>query len=200
VDEDACMKLPLTLFTFSIVLLNSLLAEAEFKPSQLENLVKQAGSRTVWSGESGRIESSESRAVVTAMVVEDRAKASRVRGVRIDFSGRDLKATIYVDDSGLKTVKTALDEITRGMELSGYGDGGTRSSTLLHIGSCDYRDNPTAHPFTAVYYIDPGIQGLKLFPLNQGEFNFPNRKPAQLSAALRRAMDELAFAVANSNN
>lgn len=75
-------------------------------PASFAAFARQPQARVVWSTEIGRLESRDSHALVTALLIEDSSKPSeRMRGVRIDFSWADMKSTIYVRESLLQQEK-----------------------------------------------------------------------------------------------
>jgi hypothetical protein len=78
------------------------------RPTPLEAFAKQSTSRVAWSSEAGRIDSKEGHAVITALVVEDRAQPpDRLRGVRIDLADQDGKDQVYLGEETLPAFKKA---------------------------------------------------------------------------------------------
>jgi hypothetical protein len=99
----------------------------ELAPSPLEAFAARATATVVWSKLIGRLESPESRAIVTALIVEDATTTPRVmRGLRIDLAHigappscnwnyvawrimcKRANAAVYVDEGRLEEVRSML--------------------------------------------------------------------------------------------
>lgn len=108
------------------------------QPTPLEAFARQPATHIAWSKEVGRFDSGEGHAVVTALILEDKAQGPhRMRGVRIDLSNQDSEDEVYLGEETLGTFKSALDEISRNIPESrdnardGLVTGGTS-----YLGSC----------------------------------------------------------------
>ena len=159
------------------------------KASSLEVLARQPGAYVTWSKEVGHLESGESNAVVTALVVEDSAqRGQRMRGVRIDLWRPDWKSTLYVEESLLQPLKTAFDQLTLDIERDLFSNG----TGMGFIGSCVFRNNPHVYPLEADYYYSgPNSPALRVFGPKREQIMFPGLMPSDLSKLLGSAIDEL---------
>jgi len=155
------------------------------KPS-LEDLARRPGARVIRSKEVAHLESSESHAVVTTLVVEDSAQEGRwMRGVRVDLLRPYWKRTLYIEESSLQALKRIFDQLTLDIERvllfrpTGYG----------YVGSCEFRDTPGLYPLAADF--DLSWPALRVFGPNGEELMFPGLMPSHLSKALSSAIDDL---------
>ena len=96
----------------------------ERPPSAFETFALNESAFVSWAAPIGRLETAESRAIVTAVVYEERHTLQRMRGLRIDLvhlqppetcnltHGADLcampNAAIYLDEESLPAVRTAI--------------------------------------------------------------------------------------------
>lgn len=168
------------------------------QPTPLEAFAHLPATRVAWSNEVGRINSKEDRAVIMAVVLEDTAQPpDRMRGIRIDLSGGDLKDEVYLGEETLVPFKNALNEISREAARERSANTGrdgvtTGGTALLGARLFWYGDKiPRVHTLNAAYYFGPDSSGLILSAFKHGGFRFPDRDPAQLSAAIVRALDQL---------
>ena len=166
------------------------------QPTPLEAFAKQPESRIVWSSEVCRINSKEGHAVITAMVVEDRAQPpDQLRGVRIDLSDQDGKDQVYLGEETLPAFKKAFDEIrqsaARGCSWNS-GEGICPPTLIVGAALFWYGDAvPNVHTLTAGHYFQRGSTGLLLSTIGVGRFWFPGQDASQLSAGFARAIDQL---------
>lgn len=159
------------------------------RPSSFETVARGAEARIFWSQEIGRLEVGDSRAVFTALAVEDPAQRDRrIRGVRIDFSVPGWKSAVYIDEATLRPLKKISDQLsidierTQRLHPTGTGEG--------YIGSCEFRDNPGAYPLQVDYcYSGWCSPALRVFAPEL--MMFPGRKPSDLSEILASAIDQL---------
>lgn len=160
------------------------------QPTTLEAFAEQPTARVTWSKEVGRIESAETRVVVTALVVEDTVKPPhRMSGIRIGLTNQNATDQVYLDGPKLEELQKALEEIERGIESFRNERG---DAPLRYLGACELRQpRPTVHTLSAAYYIAPDSSGLSLSAFKGQEFRFPNHRPSGLVEAIGRAMDEL---------
>jgi len=80
----------------------------------LEMFARQPATRLTRSKQVGSLDRKEAHAVVVALVLEDTAKPpDRMRGVRINLSGKDFSDEVYLGEETLGFYKSALDEISR---------------------------------------------------------------------------------------
>jgi hypothetical protein len=166
------------------------------QPTPLEAFARQPATHIAWSREVGSFDSSEAHAVVTALILEDKAqRPHQMRGVRIDLSSQDSEDEVYLGEETLGTYKSALDEISRNIPESrnsardGLVPGGTS-----YLGSCIFRNpnnTPGVHTLNTTYYFAPHSEGVSLSALKEAEFRFPNQAPSQFSAAIALAIDQL---------
>jgi len=70
------------------------------EPTVFEKIAKQRGTTIILSEEVGRVESSESQAIITALILENSYyRPSRVRGIRIDLRNASTSDHIFMDES-----------------------------------------------------------------------------------------------------
>ncbi len=164
--------------------------ESKIQPTPLESFAKQPGSHVAWSEETGRIESTQAHAVITALVVEDTAQpADRLRGIRIDLSDDNAKDQVYLGEETLTQFRDALEEISHsgytcaepcppnrffGAALFWYGD-----------------KHPSVHTLTAAHYYQPGSSGMMLRAIGAPAFFFPDQNESRLSEAIVLAIEHL---------
>jgi hypothetical protein len=104
------------------------------QPTPLEAFAQLPATSVAWSHEVALIESSEARAVVTALILEDTAQPpDRMRGVRIDLLSADSKDEVYLGEETLGVYKNALDEIA--MEAMRQRNEGTTRDNLTPKGT-----------------------------------------------------------------
>jgi hypothetical protein len=168
---------------------------SRFQPTPLEAFAKQSTSHIAWSNETGRIDSRDAHAVITALVVEDAAQPpDRLRGIRIDLSDQDGKDQVYLGEETLRAFKDATDQISRDAAHGcAWNSSGTCPPTAI-VGAALfwYADRtPSVHTLSAAHYFRQGSSGLVLETIGVGRFWFPDQDAAQLSAAIARAMEQL---------
>ncbi len=165
------------------------------QPTPLEAFAKQPGSRVAWAGEVGRIDSKEGHAVITALVVEDNAQPpDRLRGVRIDLLGQDVKDQVYLGEETLPAFKAAFEEISQDAARGCSGNSGELCPPNLFVGAALFWHGdrvPSVHTMTAAHYFQQHSTGLVLQTIGVGRFWFPDQDASRLSAAIGRAMDQL---------
>jgi hypothetical protein len=159
-------------------------------PSSFATFAQQPQARVIWSAEVGRLESRDSHAFVTALMVENSSQPSeRMRGVRIDFSWSDKESTIYVGESLLQQEKNIFDELTVDVARGGVFPG---SSGLGFIGSCEFRDNPGLYPLVADFNSSgPDAPALGIMVGPKEQILFRELMPSHLSRVLGDAINEL---------
>jgi len=158
------------------------------EPTAFETIARQRSTTIILSEEVGRIESSDSRAIITALILENSYyHPSRVRGIRIDLRNASASDHIFVEESELVQLKYELVGMDCGIARMRNQTG---STYRMHgIGRCrPSRTIPQA--YCPGYYIAPESEGLALSTFNGGNFKFPSAKPAALAGAIGRAMSE----------
>ena len=171
---------------------------SSLQPTPMEAFAGQSATHVAWSKEVGRIESSESQAVITALILQDTARPpDRMRGIRIDLSSRESKDQIYLGEETLALYKNALDVIER--DSTRKRNDGTARDRLTPDGTAFvgaelfwYADKrPQVHALNAAYYFAPDSSGLYISGCKGDGFRFPDQQASQLSQAIGRAMNEL---------
>ena len=167
-------------------------ASSELAPSPLEAFAARSTASIVWSKLIGHLESQESRATITALIIEDKTATPNVmRGLRIDLAHIDgpascdykytawtimckrANAAVYVEEARLMEVRNNLErgaaELRPGEFISQYESrvGSVLMSSGLIV--CGYQFSDF-HP-----YGDPAIY----------------RRRSELVALLTRAIAEL---------
>lgn len=143
--------------------------------------------------EIGRIDSAESHAIVTAVIIEDGAR--RMGGIRINLANPAAIDEVYLEQDKLEVVKTALDEIARGVAVHATN----RANTNSYFGAYEFgpaeRNRPPRHALTAAYYFGTDPPGLSLVTgkptFERMEYRFPGQQPEQLAELIARALEEL---------
>jgi hypothetical protein len=165
------------------------------QPSPFEKLLRQPDPRIIWSQETGRLDSSESHAVVTALVVveESTQPSRRLRGVRIHLSRKGAEGDVYLEERVLEKVRKGFDQITMGIQ---HGVN-PNSAVMSVIGSCEWRDTGLPDPFPVSYIVADWNRGtsithlywsgLVVSPPNLPAFEFPDQKALPFAEAIGRA-------------
>jgi hypothetical protein len=167
------------------------------EPSPMEVFAKGRGVRTIWSNEVRRLDHNGTRAVLTALVMEDSSLPSRkARGVRVDLSRPrswpvSTRDRIYLDEEATERTRAALEEIANAVasdhSATGGGCMGAREFWPLY-------DWPWIkyHELDAQLCGDSKSSTLELFGRGKREsFQFPGESPASLAAILASAMDQV---------
>jgi len=158
------------------------------EPTLLETIAKQRGTTIILSEEVGRVESSDSQAIVTALILENsHYRPSRVRGIRIDLRNESSTDHIFVEESELVHLKYELVGLDCGIARVRNQSGS--AYRMNGVGRC--RPSQTIpQAYCPGYYIAPDSEGLALSAFNGGNFSFPSARPAALAGAIGRAMSE----------
>ena len=158
------------------------------EPTLLETIAKQRSTTIILSEEVGRVESSESQAIITALILENSYyRPSRVRGIRIDLRNDSTSDHIFVEESELVHLKYELVGLDCGIARVRNQSGAVYR--MNGVGRCrPSQTNPQA--YCPGYYIAPESEGLALSTFNGGNFKFPSARPAALAGAIGRAMNE----------
>jgi hypothetical protein len=158
-------------------------------PSAPGSLKPQAKGHIVWSKKVGRLDSRDSHAVVTALIVEGSPQLpTQNRGVRIDFSWADQHRTIYIDEGLLQPEKKIFDDLTRDIGRSPLRGG----TGWAFLGSCEFRDHPDTYPLVADYnYSGPYAPALRIIGPEGESIMFQGLMPRDLSKVLGDAIEEL---------
>jgi hypothetical protein len=168
------------------------------QPTPLEAFARMPATHVAWSKEVGRIETDESRAIVTALILEDTAQPpDRMRGIRIELSSGDSKDEIFLGEETLRIYKEALDQIAT--EAIRQRNAGNARENLTPDGTAyvgaevfwyGYK-TASVHALNAAHYFAPNSSGLYLSAFKDVGFKFPNQDASQLSVVLERAIKEL---------
>ncbi len=157
------------------------------EPTVFEKIAKQRGTTIILSEEVGRVESSDSQAIITALILENSYyRPSRVRGIRIDLRNESTSDHIFVEESELVHLKYELVGLECGIVRVRNQSGA--AYRMNGVGRCSPRRIPQA--YCPGYYIAPESEGLALSTFNGGNFSFPSARPASLAGAIGRAMSE----------
>jgi hypothetical protein len=155
------------------------------QPTPMEAFAGQSATHLAWSKEVGRIESSDSQAVITALILQDTARPpDRMRGIRIDLSSRESKDQIYLGEETLALYKNALDVIER--DSMRKRNDGTARDHLMPDGTAFvgaelfwYADKrPQVHALNAAYYFAPDSSASTLAAVRAMVSSYPtDRRP-----------------------
>ena len=157
--------------------------------SILEAAIKHPDAQVYSSSQIARLESGDSRAVFTGLVVADPAQADRkIRGVRIEFSDDGWTRSAYVDEGKLQPLKDIVDRLA--VDLERLLPRLARSSSAGFLGSCEFRDHPDSCPLQ-VDYCYSGSCSPALRITSPTLITFNQRTPSDLSAILAAAIEYL---------
>jgi hypothetical protein len=147
--------------------------------------------RIISSREVGRMSSGTSRAVVTALELEDAAAHGRLRrGVRIDFFEDRWHWSVFLEEGVLEREAAEFEKLAPDADRAPLSKG----RSLAFIGSCEFRDNPDAYPLTASFqYSGGGAPALWVFA-DGHKTMFSGRTPEDLAKLLGAALDPLRVA------
>jgi hypothetical protein len=154
----------------------------ELTPTPLEAFAGNPGSVVVWASPIGRIESQASRAIVTAVAIQDRQSLRIMRGLRIDLVHRVPPSTCnlrFVSHAVLCARPNAavyFEEDILGRVREGLAQGNAERSLIF-----SYFQGP----------VSEGTTGLVI-----GGYTFEGRQPADLSALVEQGASALAGAPA----
>jgi hypothetical protein len=161
------------------------------EPSPLEAFAEQSEALTAWSSEVGRLDYDDTRAVVTALVLEDGGRpARRMRGVKIDLSTGDAHDRIYLDDEATSRTISALDEIAEAAARSSRvrnGCMGAREFWPLYNWPWN-----KFHELNADFCGGSEAKALVLYGRGKAtRFQFPGETPSGVARILAEARDQL---------
>jgi hypothetical protein len=189
------MRSAFRVLAFCGLLLNTGGAQTDDSPtaSQLaamEHYATRPTARIDWSKEADRIESGQTKAVITALVVDDATQSPRqMRGIRIDLASQDVTDRLYVGESFLKRLIDALDEVSKGM--GSFLSRSTVSSRCFGSGAFLSAVREGAHFFHASQCsMADGWFGLSV-STGAAKFRFTDLTPSPFASAIGHAMDEL---------
>lgn len=187
------MKVLLTVFAFFSFLLSPgavQVATKALQPTKLEAFAGRSTAQVKWSKEVGRIDESDTHAIVTALIIEDGAQSPpRMRGIRIDLSNKSATDKVYLDETALVAIRNALAKIERGIE--DYRKE-VSSIPIRYYGAAEFwRPYERIHTLNAAYFIRPDSSGLSLSAYKHQEFRFPGHRPGELAEIISRAMRDL---------
>ena len=158
------------------------------EPTVFEKIAKQRGTKVISSEEVGRIESTDARAVITAVIMENsHYRPSRVRGIRIDLRNEISSDHIYVEESELVYLKHELDSMD--CSVADMRNESGAAHRIRGIARCRPSQS-VPQAYCPGYYIGPESEGLLLSTFSGGNFRFPSERPSSLADAIGRAMSE----------
>ncbi|MCH8135424.1 MAG: hypothetical protein IIB77_05540 [Proteobacteria bacterium] len=156
--------------------------------SVFEKIAKQRGTKFISSEEVGRIDSSDARAIITALIIENsHYRPSRVRGIRIDLSNQTSSDQLYLEEGELVYLKHELDGLDCGVASMRSESGAPYR--VRGIGRCRPSQS-VPQAYCPGYYIGPDSEGLSLSTFSGGNFRFPSARPSVLADAIGRAMSK----------
>jgi hypothetical protein len=147
----------------------------------------QPGTQLTWSQEAGRLADRDSQLVVTAIALRS-AAGQPLRGVRIEFSQADWKASVYMDSAMLESEKSIFEKLAHDVEL--IHPSGSR---LAFIGSCEFRNQPDRYPLMADFEVSgPDAPALRVWgPEMDRRMMFTHITPENLAKLLGNAVEAL---------
>lgn len=156
--------------------------------SVFEKIAKQRGTKFISSEEVGRIDSSDARVIITALIIENsHYRPSRVRGIRIDLSNETSSDQLYLEEGELVYLKHELDGLDCGVASMRSESGAPYR--VRGIGRCRPSQS-VPQAYCPGYYIGPDSEGLSLSTFSGGNFRFPSARPSVLADAIGQAMSK----------
>jgi hypothetical protein len=159
------------------------------RPSALEVFATQPNTKLTWALEVGRIESTESRAILTAVEYESSlTPGTKLRGVRVELSKPGAADVVFIEENRLRQAATALNRIAT--SIPRYA--AARNSVPTFHGSEEFRQirNPV-HTINPSYYVGPDSEGLAISAFKHEQFKLPSHSPSELATALTAAAEAL---------
>lgn len=188
------MSFILRLFTCGLLLTSIGFSQSKdptaLELSAFEQFVSQPGTRHTRSKAVGTIESAESKALITAVVVQDAPNAREMSGVRIKLAKPDGADQVYVGEPFLGRLIAAFAEIDI-HEQSRWKNRYAGASSC--VGSCLFLSamrEGVHFPFASRCEMTDGFVGLSL-STGRRTFRFPNIEARPFIAVLDRAAAEL---------
>src|SRR5271169_2348297 len=146
-------------------------------PTALERFAGLSGSSVTWSKDIGRMDSSDTHLVVTAMVLENASQTpNRMLGVRIELSNADDKERVYLDGEGLGKTQKGFQEIED--TLDRFLKQPRRAGMSCWGSGIFWQSDPRILPLTGSYCTRGDDAGL--YVSAHGRFVFPYQRPAPL--------------------
>ena len=174
------------LFTFACAAPFALCLQPEppvgTEPSPMEAFAKTSSVRVAWSGEIGRLERGTTKAVITALVLDD--SGHQMRGVMIDLSNVNAKDRIYLDEEATERTRAAMVEIDDALARPGAPGGngcmGAREFWPLY----DW-------PWNKYHELNANVCGAEPVLIlygrgKDGSYRLPGEHPTALAAILAR--------------
>jgi len=158
--------------------------------AEMERFSTQPTARVTWSKEVERVTSDQTKAVITALIVEDGAQTPRqMRGIRIDLASQNMKDRVYVGEAFLERLIDALHEISAGIGSFLSRPGGSSRCFGSAAFLAAFREG--AHVFHASQCsMADGWFGLSV-STGAATFRFSHLDPSPFASAIARASDEL---------
>ena len=166
---------------------------AQTKPqpelTALEEMSSQRGTKTVLATVVDEIESTGSRATVSAVVFENPYyQPDRQRGVRVDFKSESATEQVYIEESELVHLKYELERMD--CSVPGAASKGDTPNRAYGIARC--RPSQTSpQAYCPGYIVSPDFEGFSVSTFSGGSFRFPQVRPSVFVAAIGKAMNEL---------
>jgi hypothetical protein len=155
-----------------------------------ENYVGKPTARITWSKETGRIDTDQAHAVITAIVVQDAVQAPhQMRGIRIDLTAGNVKDRVYASEEFIPRLITALDGMSNSMPQS-FNQSSARASANHCFGSETFWLQE-GHAFSASQCVFGDWRGLSVNTGRSSLFRFTAIDSSPFAAAIARARDEL---------
>lgn len=160
----------------------------KLRSAHLEAAVAVPGARVAASQPVGALESGDSHALLTALVVADSSRQGQpIRRVRFDFSMPGWKESVYLDEQQLHFLKETMDKLA--IDVARLAPEYANSRGEGYIGVCDMANQPDRFPITVDYRVSwyPA-----LVMRTPSLMIFPDRTPADLGALVAKAVEFLA--------
>ena len=159
-------------------------------PAPFESFALNGNASVTWSQQLDAIKSADGMADIRVLIIESTADPrERMRGLRFDFRSNAAVDKVYVDESEFATLLRDLEWMEQyADEMHEQGSPPTR---VQGTERCWMPETP-ARILCPSYVVSPHWSGLSLGAYTGPGFNFPDRRPAELIAVVRHAIETLA--------
>jgi hypothetical protein len=158
-------------------------------PTLFEEFAANTNAVVSFTQQIGAIDSSDSKAIVTALSVQDSASpSSQMRGVRIDLENNGGADHVYLDESQLTTLLQELAGIEAG--ISRLVNESNAPYRVQGTASC-WMPDPAFRILCPSYRVGPDWSGFTLAAFGGRTFALPDHVPSELTELIERAISEL---------
>jgi hypothetical protein len=181
--------LSFSVFAFTALCNGALADQPPTEPTAFEAFATKPSARVLFTEHVGSIDSTDAKLKVTALVMDDvEHPAEKMRGVRFELENNTAQDQVYLDDTQLALAKREVATLEPGAEL--MKKNADAPYRVMGTQSCWMPKRPQ-RILCPDFYMGPDHSGLRLGAYDGPNFSFPDRKPAELTALIERAIDAL---------